>query len=255
MYLPPVHYLVLPFYVVVFFLLVGNDVSQETVDSASVFLFNLFIKDQTWSRRHSEEIKRTLGPFPASAASNACKIVKRIILLLPEDWISKSDETELSNKLVMEFGHNIVFKHVESQKPSATNHGNSSGYDSLSDDEQASSDQKSELISGLFYENSSSEVVSEVKESVPTDYSGEWLKQQCQSCSSGGFDWQDLYKAVFELLSSPSDNSGIENDVSIISNSMLQEFSGWFTILWGEGEGGGSTIIHTCAQLLTWLIC
>lgn len=214
-----------------YFPIVGNDVPEETVDSAAVFLFNLFLKDQTWSRSHSEEIKRELGPFPASAASNACAIVKRIVALLPEGWRSKAEqEDDKFSKPVNEFGHNIVFNYTEFKKPvrdlGSVSQRNSSGYDSLSDDEAES--QKSELISGLFLDtNSTSGPPPISKQAAPAvgepeaKYTRGWLKSQCQSCSkdnsNGGLQWQELYSAVFDLLSSSEDNSGIENNVSVVN--------------------------------------
>jgi hypothetical protein len=212
---------------------VGSDVPLETVDSAAVFLFNVFLRDQTWSRSHAEEIKRALGPFPASAASDACNAVKQIIGLLPEDWECKVGDLtrEPCNVAVKEFGHNIVFKHSE---PEAVT---SSGYDSLSDDEFGA--HKSELLSGLVHGTGPSMQVSgpsmqvsgpsmqvngcvregEAHTTAPAKYTQEWLKEQCQSCSggsmSGGLEWRDLYSAVFDLLSSCKEDSGIENNVCV----------------------------------------
>lgn len=140
-------------------LVVGGDVSQETVDSAAVFLFSLFSSDPEWTRSHAEEIRRTLGPYPASAATRACNGVIRVLSYMPENWpglktdlhktTAKSSTTQ-SSKPTKEFGHNIKFKHITNSpashisskssqdstlppaSPSAT-----SGYDSLSDNESA----------------------------------------------------------------------------------------------------------------------
>lgn len=179
------------------------------------------MKDQTWSRSHSEEIRRVFGPFPASAASNACNIVKRIIPLLPENWSPKIEEDD-SNP-VKEFGHNIAFKYIEpSHDPNRTSHSSSSGYDSLSDEEFVSSD--SHLISGLLLDAgttnpapgpSTGEGGDQAVVSEPSGgkYSGDWLKKQCQSCSEAGIEWQEMCSAVFDVLSSSEDNSAIENNV------------------------------------------
>lgn len=202
-------------------LLVGNDVTLETVDSAAVFLFNLFLRDQAWSRNHAEEIRRSLGPFPASAATTACDVVKQIVSLLPEDWRydTGGDSTEQSCSTAKEFGHNIAFKYAElppctSRQEAASQH--SSGYDSLSDDAQES--QKSELISGLLHSGTNLSASETADVAVPlcgrSKYTGEWLKEQCRSCSKGNVvEWRDLYSAVFELLSSCEENYSIENSV------------------------------------------
>ena len=133
-----------------------------------------------------------------------------------------------------EFGHNIAFNYTEFRKPDTGIAGrrNSSGYDSLSDDEGGrDGSQKSELISGLLRDANSTPVPSlpptevagpavEPAVAVPEGrYTRGWLKSQCQSyskdSSTGGLNWQELYSAIFDLLSSSEDNSGIENNVSV----------------------------------------
>ena len=187
------------------------------------------IKDQTLTRSHAEEIRKALGPFPASAASSACSIVKRISNFLPEDWSPKINAPSSCMEVdapVKEFGHNIVFKYMELAKNSeAASPKECSGYDSLSDEEQTSSNSlKFELISGLFHkvENSyqshtnGEEMVAEaLPSSVGNKYTAEWLKKECQSCSKTvGLEWQELYSAIFQIMSSTKDNSEIQNDVS-----------------------------------------
>ena len=192
------------------------------MDSASVFLFDVFLSDQAWSRNHAEEIKGTLGPFPASAASDACSAVKQIIGLMPKDWEYKTrgDSTMQLCSTVKEFGHNIAFKHIEPE----AQQGNV-GYDSLSDEEYFV--QSTEFLSGVHHNTVSSMVcknhVLEMNEKMVgpssrgSKYIGEWLQRQCQSISeektTTGLDWKDLYSAAFELLSSYEENSAIENNV------------------------------------------
>ena len=101
--------------------LVGGDVSQETVDSAAVFLFSLFRSDPQWSRTHAEEIRRILGPYPASVATRACSIVSRILGFLPKKIDSQGDGVSGGNphqlpttRMRKEFGHNIAFKFEDS---------------------------------------------------------------------------------------------------------------------------------------------
>ena len=90
------------------------------MDSAAVFLFNLFRSDPQWSRTHAEEIRRTLGPYPASVATRACNIVSRVLTFLPKKLDSEGDGASGSNPhqvpttgMRKEFGHNIAFKFEE----------------------------------------------------------------------------------------------------------------------------------------------
>lgn len=198
---------------------VGSDVSQETVDSVAVFLFNLFATNEAYTRSCAEEIRRTLGPFPAGAASDACNIVRRIVSLVPEGCSSLTVKKECQSS--EEFGKNITFKHMQPMNFDNRREDSDRGYDSLSDDEAA---KNSDLIISLFNDSEASSHPSSSLEDVPSVPSGqkasskctgEWLKEKCQSCvSMGEMEWQDLYSAVFELLSSAEDNSTIQNDVS-----------------------------------------
>lgn len=229
----------------------GGDVDQKVVDSASVFLFTMFMNDQNWSRSHAERIKKALGPFPASAASNACNIIKRINSLLPEGLTSKtfikSDSSSGEQKPRKEFGHKIAFKYnTEPQflirKLANESSGCSSGYDSLSDDEQVCSDSlKTELVSGMFeaslpLPHSNPCVGIEISDSpLPGvgKYTGSWLKKECQMCARENvgehLEWNDLYSAIFEHLSSTGDNSSIENYVCDLK--LMYSLGGWTSII------------------------
>lgn len=54
---------------------------------------------------------------------------------------------------------------------------------------------------------------------TPTPYTSEWLARQLQKGCVGesSIGWDELYKAVFDLLSSAQDNTLIQNDVSVTS--------------------------------------
>ena len=244
------------------------------MDSAAVFLFDLFRADPQWSRSHAEEIRRTLGPYPASVATRACSIVSRILTYLPKQLTSQEDGQSASKNLSLnqpspprlkkEFGHNIVFKFDDSDfkaSKSRVTHTKartrdieggfrsklqansgfdflfpsqspdfkpSSGYDSLSDEEEGRLNiVTSALLNGIKSAPPSSSEVPKGKKitgakrtsstAAAAPYSGAWLKQQCQECTKHGLlgiSWQDLYSAVFEHLSSTHDNTAIQNDVS-----------------------------------------
>ena len=239
------------------------------MDSAAVFLFDLFRSDPQWSRSHAQEIRCTLGPYPASVATRACNIVSRILTYLPKQLASQEDgqsaDKSLSShqpsppRLKKEFCLNIVFKFDEKNSKSKSEvthtktrtgdlegrfrskiqansgskeakflfplHKPSSGYDSLSDEEEGPNIVTSALLNGIKSGPPPSEVPKEKKitgakkmsSSAAAPYTGAWLKQQCQECTKHGLlgiSWQDLYSAVFEHLSSTHDNTAIQNDVS-----------------------------------------
>ena len=201
---------------------VGGDVPQSTVDSASAFLFKLFQSDPEWSRHHGEEIRKTLGPFPASEATKACTAVKRILSFLPEKKRLERTEGE-GDKPRKEFGLSIVFKSDAEEARSV-----SSEHDSLSD----SDDLKPDAFTNVFLQGLESVNAAEDepkrKPSKPpsseecsqapavTVHSGAWLRAECQKCAEelGGMSSQELFRAVFDLLSSAEDSLVIQNEVS-----------------------------------------
>ena len=202
---------------------------QSTVDSASVFLFTLFKSDPEWSRHHGEEIRKTLGPFPASEASKACAAVKRILTYLSDKKKQKSEHTEGERETPRkEFGLSIVFKFgVETAGTVGVSRSDSNEHDSLSD----SDDSKPDAFTNVFLQGlesmsameeepkpKPSKTFSEECSQAPAVamHSGAWLKEECQKCAEelGGMSSQELFGAVFDLLSSAEDSMVIQNEVS-----------------------------------------
>lgn len=230
---------------------VGDDVSTAVVDSAAVFLYTLFSSDRRWSREHAEKMRKKLGPFPASAANRACESVKKIMTLSPERETDSQRTMENPSSvnadagLKKEFGHNVVFsaptnlleKITGSSEKEDRETGTSEGaHDSLSEDEALESDAFSRaFLNGMASKGKTSDPnrtdgdKSKTESSVgaatmatggPTPYSSEWLAQQLQACRGGGssMSWHDLYRVVFDLLSSTQDSTVIQNDVRQIEN-------------------------------------
>ena len=259
------------------------------MDSAAVFLFTLFYSDPQWTRSHAEEIRRTLGPYPASVATRAREAVKRITSCLEEKVDLKGSDVEnslISSGFKMrkkEFGHAITFNFDEDivkKKPclAATISDHKSptdmhsfrksphdvSYDSLSDSEEnrtASDFITSTLLGGMattstapHYSTGTSvtdrELTDQMKSGGVTSmnsnssaclmtdtscpYTAGWLREKCKECMSQdgtGMSWQDLFRVVFEHLSSPGDNTAIQNDVRIAVHYSLVFILHCFTSL------------------------
>ena len=224
---------------------VGGDFSQATVDSAAVFLFELFSAEPLMTRSHAEEIKRMFGPYPASTVNRICKTVGRILTHLPSGWGKRNDKvkTAKSAKKRKEFGHNIHFKYSEGflDTPSTTAM-DLPGYDSLSDNDEvpvkskivnfvASSIQSNSATPNSKRDDTKRNVGDDRPQpagsSEPSLYRSEWLVEQCKECArdgqfAGELTWYDLYQAVFEQLSSGRDNTVIQNDVRPTKCGRLQ---------------------------------
>ena len=225
----------------------GGEVSQGVVDSAAVFLFSLFRSDPLLSRAHADEMRRTLGPYPATAASKACGVVRRVLSYLPKDVESggRSQRGHGPELMKKEFGHNITFQfedsasqhslQTEEVKPKRggskdlpprsldpATHEDGDGYDSLSDSEGSRPNLVASALLNGMASFPASVKAAEVRASPSSDssevpYSGAWLKNKCQDCiqrGMAGMTWQDLYSAIFEVLSSTGNNTAIQNDVS-----------------------------------------
>lgn len=221
----------------------GGDFSQGTVDSAAIFLFDLFSAEPKMTRSHAEEIRRMFGPYPASTVNRICKTVEKILGYLPDGWGQPADtmETSQDTKKRKEFGHTIQFKFSDGfldMPPSTKSVENFdlSGYDSLSDSEEVPV--KSKLVDFVASTMVTTKRATAAAESANlvlagslldhTPHSSEWLVEQCKVCLregqfAGELSWQDLYQAVFEHLSSPRDNMVIQNDVR--SSSLFPSFS------------------------------
>ena len=211
-------------------MIVGGDFSQGTVDSAAIFLFELFLVEPRMTRGHAEEIRRLFGPYPASTVNKICKGVERILTYLPPGWRKAAAKVDTSKdtKKRKEFGHGIQFKYGDGflDHPSsiATD---LPGYDSLSEGED-DVPVKSKIVN--FVTNTIQTASAKgggarrvspapVSNGGPSSlYSSEWLVEQCKDCVGGGesageLTWKELYQAVFEHLSSGRDNTVIQNDV------------------------------------------
>uniref|UniRef100_A0A4W3HS74 Activating signal cointegrator 1 complex subunit 3 n=1 Tax=Callorhinchus milii TaxID=7868 RepID=A0A4W3HS74_CALMI len=91
--------------------LVGVEYGQTTVESAAVFLFNVFYNKDHVGHEETKAIKQMFGPFPSSAATTACSAVYKIASYFTEEELQKlicANQSE--NKHVRtHFGKNIQF--------------------------------------------------------------------------------------------------------------------------------------------------
>ena len=121
---------------VLFVFVVGDDETQEAIELAAVFLFSLF-KDSTGvTRDEADKLRKTLGPYPASATTKAYSIVKKLITLSPPiNATPQSSAVDEQSTLKKEFGHNIHFSNPLVYSADKSYKGLEVGGDSLSEDE------------------------------------------------------------------------------------------------------------------------
>ena len=117
---------------------VGDDTTQEAIEFAAVFLFGLFKDSTGLSRNEADKLRKTLGPYPASAATKAYSIVKKLTTLSPPiDATPQSSAVDEQSTLKKEFGHNIHFSSPIVYLPDKIYKDSEICGDSLSEDETA----------------------------------------------------------------------------------------------------------------------
>lgn len=93
---------------------VGSEASLETIESSAAFIFDLLKSVSIVGKKETTRLRQVFGPFPASAASNACSLINKIVSWLPEntlDSLGNQDRQEADGEAsVTEFGKNIKFQ-------------------------------------------------------------------------------------------------------------------------------------------------
>lgn len=93
---------------------VGSEASFETIESSAAFIFDLLKSVSIMGKKETTRLRQIFGPFPASAASNACSLINKIVSWLPEntlDSLGNQDRQEADGEAsVTEFGKNIKFQ-------------------------------------------------------------------------------------------------------------------------------------------------
>lgn len=93
---------------------VGSEASFETIESSAAFIFDLLKSVSIVGKKETTRLRQIFGPFPASAASNACSLINKIVSWLPEntlDSLGNQDRQEADGEAsVTEFGKNIKFQ-------------------------------------------------------------------------------------------------------------------------------------------------
>ena len=87
---------------------------------------------QQIGRHESEVIRRVVGPFPQSYASQACKIVQQLVQLIPQQHINKlrnrDNKATPNHDSQIEFGQGIKFTFVDLHQDDVHNQGKYNSY-------------------------------------------------------------------------------------------------------------------------------
>ncbi|XP_057689624.1 activating signal cointegrator 1 complex subunit 3 [Corythoichthys intestinalis] len=94
--------------------IVGIEHCQEAVESAAVFLFEVFHNKNHVGTEETRAIKQMFGPFPSSAAETSCTCVARVVDSLRDSCIEEFIQSNCSHHKSQQrssFGRNIAFSH------------------------------------------------------------------------------------------------------------------------------------------------
>lgn len=110
-----------------------NDLGEGASNATAAFLFQTLMDSQQIGRHESEIIRRLVGPFPQSYASQACKIVQQLVQLIPQQHIdnlrNRDNKVSPNQESRIEFGQGIKFTFVDlHQQDDEYNHGKCNSY-------------------------------------------------------------------------------------------------------------------------------
>ncbi|XP_028984262.1 activating signal cointegrator 1 complex subunit 3-like [Betta splendens] len=90
--------------------IVGSEHSHEIIESAAVFLFEIFHNKDHVGTEQIRALKQMFGPFPSSAADASCACVARLLAPLEDSRVDEFINTQShSTQRGSFFGRNIVF--------------------------------------------------------------------------------------------------------------------------------------------------
>ncbi|KAK3578446.1 hypothetical protein CHS0354_037424 [Potamilus streckersoni] len=197
--------------------IVGKDTENDVVESAAVYLFDIFKPIDKVGHRETTKIRAIFGPFPASAATAACDIVNRIKSWLDEDielpGNHKREEGD-GEENITEFGKGIKFTFPTSTEV---------------EEEESSSESEDEDRKefDIMYNDIMEEKPSRKKKRESSDKSeasfqmldAAWLQQEVskyfgdQGSTSLGLSVEDLTSTIFDFLSSCKSDTELQNDL------------------------------------------
>lgn len=199
-----------------------GDEDNFAVESACVFLYNIFQSTREWSKAHGESIRKTFGPYPASIAMKAFDIVQRIISCLPSDTPDAIDNTTQTSPQ-NEFGTDIPFTYNDNLLNGANPVAMVTDNDQSDDEEVKSKDERSGWTLLNELDKSHVKHVTKAKKSHDDQfdqkthdeprvkkYGSKWLELHCKQYSLD-ISWRDIYQQLFDILT--DDSSSIEHKV------------------------------------------
>ena len=179
-------------------------------------MFETFTGSDLVTQAHTTKLRGIFGPFPAGAATKACKTANRITDWLPveaaESLLVRGAEAKEEDSSA-EFGRHIKFAFPEPPDLEEFD-----WLDSGSDDESGA---KVQFDMKYISQESKSKSGAGGKDSK---MGGHWLRSKVEESFGGpetglGMSITDLCSHIFEVLSSAKSDDALQNEVCVWLNS------------------------------------
>lgn len=194
---------------------VGSEHGQEAVESAAVFLFEIFYNKDHVGTEETRAIKHMFGPFPSSGAETSCSSVARLVASLGdahvEDFIQSSRRATQRGST---FGRNVAFSYecytldpLEDLNSSGV-HDEKDGLDFMNFLNIQQSGRKVSEKEGIFPSGSS---LTSGDENLLHSEVEKYLNGGSMISSSP----EELYTSLFEMLASQRSDDELQNEVCL----------------------------------------
>lgn len=216
-------------------------------------LFDILKDCEQLSQTESSKIRLLFGAFPASSGTKLCHIIQSIYHLVSSEKLAqilRNKTSKENNEQLVEFGEGIPFFQPEIKQIVEE--------DGLS----SSSDEEGESVLDNFlrinHDQNSKKKEEKTDQSSNNSINQFWLMEECQKHSvstKGGLNAEDLFSALFEMLSSDRNNEAIQNDllellgfdaIELISKILQERYN----IVTGILDGGHESVGQGKGKLL-----
>ncbi|ELT88015.1 hypothetical protein CAPTEDRAFT_159536 [Capitella teleta] len=188
--------------------IVGEEASSDVIESGSAFLFEVFCGSEHVSHHHTTKLRGMFGPFPANAATKACRAVNRIAEWIPDDvlheLLTQNSKTSVDDST--EFGKNLKFHPWKPQS--------SEVYEWM---DEESSDEEAGSLFDMKYVSQGGASASAGASKESEKVGGHWLRKKVELAFGGpetgiGMSITDVCSHIFDVLSSSKSDAELQNE-------------------------------------------
>lgn len=187
----------------------GCDHGQEAIESAAVFLFEIFYNKELVGTEETRAIKHMFGPFPSSGADTSCSSVARLVAALGDAQVEDFIQSSRLRTPGRPFGCNLAFSYE--------------GYalDPLEELSSSGPHQDKDSLDFMNFLNvqQSGRKATEKDGRPLTPGAGNLLRSEVEKYLKGGdvvsSSPEELCTSLFEMLASQRSDDELQNEVGL----------------------------------------